>query len=169
MKKGWIVGTIALSGALALLPIKASAQDNSDKKFLTTVEQAGVNEIALSKLAVEKATNPDVKEFARTMIAQHEALGRKFAPYATAWNIAKPAGPDEDHQKALEKLNSLSGEDFNKQYMNDMEADHTKAFSLFKDEVSDTKDMKFKTTVIQAKSVIAAHKNMAYSLDKKLS
>jgi putative membrane protein len=66
-------------------------------------------------------------------------------------------------------LNSLSGEDFNKQYMNDMEADHTKAFSLFKDEVSDTKDMKFKTTVIQAKSVIAAHKNMAYSLDKKLS
>jgi putative membrane protein len=88
MKKGWIVGTIALSGALALLPIKASAQDNSDKKFLTTVEQAGVNEIALSKLAVEKATNPDVKEFARTMIAQHEALGRKFAPYATAWNFA---------------------------------------------------------------------------------
>ena len=46
--------------------------------------------------------------------------------------------------------------------------DHSKDLDAFTKEVKDTKDAKFKTTVEQGKSVVAAHKNMAYDLKKKL-
>jgi putative membrane protein len=39
----------------------ATAQSDDDKKFLAMAAQSDQNEIALSELAEQKATNPDVK------------------------------------------------------------------------------------------------------------
>ena len=88
--------------------------------------------------------------------------------FADAWGLTPPTGPDADHQKELDKLNGLSGADFDKEYMSQMVTDHAKAYSAFTTEVKDTKDLKFKSAVIKGKSVVAAHKNMAYDLKKKL-
>jgi putative membrane protein len=38
----------------------------------------------------------------------------------------------------------------------------------FTTEAKDTKDVKFRAAVINGKTVVAAHKNMAYDLEKKL-
>jgi putative membrane protein len=154
---------------VALAPKKAKAQvSDDDKKFLAMAAQSDVNEIALSKLAETKATVPAVKEFAETMVKQHTQLTDSMDPFAESWGLTPPTGPDEDHQKELQKLEGLSGMDFDKEYMDDMMTDHTKAYSAFSSEVKDTKDMKFKAAVIKGKAVVAAHKNMAYSLKKKL-
>jgi putative membrane protein len=77
-------------------------------------------------------------------------------------------GPDADHQKELDKLNGLSGKDFDKEYIDQMVTDHTKALSAFTKEAKDTKDAKFRAGVIKGKTAVAAHKNMAYDLKKKM-
>jgi len=82
--------------------------------------------------------------------------------------LTPPNGPDADHQKELDKLNGLSGADFDKEYMSQMVTDHTKALSAFTTEAKDTKDVKFRAAVIEGKTAVAAHKNMAYDLKKKL-
>jgi len=79
-----------------------------------------------------------------------------------------PTGLDSDHQKELDKLNGLSGNDFDKEYIDQMVSDHAKALDAFTDEAKDTKDAKFKATVLKGKTRVAAHKNMAYDLKKKL-
>jgi putative membrane protein len=89
-------------------------------------------------------------------------------PFAESWGLTAPEGPDSDHQKDLDKLNGLSGNDFDKEYMSDMVSDHTKALSAFTTEAKDTKDLKFRAAVIKGKTAVAAHKNMAYDLKKKL-
>jgi hypothetical protein len=43
-----------------------------------------------------------------------------------------------------------------------------KALRAFTTEAKDTKDVKFQTAVIKGKTMVAAHKNMAYDLKKKL-
>ena len=43
-----------------------------------------------------------------------------------------------------------------------------KALDAFTAEAKDTKDAKFKAAVIKGKTHVAAHKNMAYDLKKKL-
>jgi putative membrane protein len=130
--------------------------------------QSDQNEIALSKLAQQKATNPDVKVFANKMVTEHTKMTASMKPFAEAWGLTAPTGPDADCQKELDKLNGLAGKDFDKDYMDQMVSDHTKALSAFTKEAKDTKDEKFRAVVIQGKTAVAAHKNMAYDLKKKL-
>jgi putative membrane protein len=159
---------VALGGSLALsMQARAQASDD-DKKFLANAAQSDVNEIKLSQLAEEKASNPAVKGFAERMVKDHTMLETKMTPFATAWGLQTPPDMDQDHKDAYAKLNGLSGTDFDKQYMDDMKSDHTKALDAFTTEVKDTKDAKFKIAVEHGKSVVAAHKNMAYDLRKKL-
>ncbi len=89
-------------------------------------------------------------------------------PFATSWGISDPTGLSSDAQKEYDKLQGMSGHDFDKEYISDMVSDHSKDLDAFTKEVKDTKDAKFRTAVEQGKSVVAAHKNMAYDLKKKL-
>jgi putative membrane protein len=52
--------------------------------------------------------------------------------------------------------------------MKDMVSDHSEALSAFTKEAKDTKDAKFRAAVLKGKTAVAAHKNMAYDLEKKL-
>ena len=68
----------------------------------------------------------------------------------------------------INKLNGLSSNDFDKEYMSQMVKDHSKTLSAFMSEAKDTQDMKFKNALLQGKTAVAAHKNMAYDLKEKL-
>lgn len=157
-----------LGCAAMLLPSKARAADDNDKKFLATASQANVDEIKLSELAEQKATNPAVKAFAEKMVTEHKQIGASMKPFAESWGMTPPDSMDADHQKEWDKLNGMSGADFDKEYIDQMVTDHTKALDLFTTEAKDSKDAKFKAAVIKAKTKVAAHKNMAYDLKKKL-
>jgi putative membrane protein len=169
MKKTTQMMCFAVLGfAVALVPTKVRAATDDDKKFLAMAAQSDQNEIALSKLAEQKATNPAVKAFAEKMISEHTQMTESMKPFADSWGLTAPAGPDPDTQKELDKLNGLSGNDFDKEYMDQMVTDHAKALSAFTTEAKDTKDVKFRAAVIKGKTAVAAHKNMAYDLKKKL-
>jgi putative membrane protein len=159
---------IVLGFAATVMLSKAKAATDDDKKFLATAAQSDQNEIALSQLAEQKATNPDVKAFAEKMVTEHTKMTESMKPFADSWGRTPPSGPDSDHQKELDKLNGLSGAAFDKEYMSQMVTDHTKALSAFTTEAKDTKDVKFRAAVIKGKTAVAAHKNMAYDLKKKL-
>jgi putative membrane protein len=169
MKKTTQMMCFAVFGlAVALAPTKAKAATDDDKKFLAMAAQSDQNEIALSKLAEQKATTPAVKAFAKKMVTEHTQMAESMKPFADSWGLTAPNGPDADHQKELDKLNGLSGNDFDKEYIDQMVTDHAKALSAFTSEAKDTKDVKFRAAVIKGKTAVAAHKNMAYDLKKKL-
>jgi putative membrane protein len=157
-----------LGFSAVMMPVKAKGADDSDKKFLATAAQGDQNEIALGKLAAQKATNPDVKAFAEKMVQDHTQMTASMKPFVQEWGLTPPKGPDADAQKEWDKLYALSGKDFDKEYMKDMVSDHTKVLDDFTTEAKDTKDPKFQAAVMKGKSVVAAHKNMAYDLEKKL-
>lgn len=157
-----------LGCAMLLVSAQAKAQSSQDKTFLATASQANVDEIAMSKLAEDKATNPEVRDFAELMVKQHTELGNDVKPFADKWGVTCATEPDAAHREEMERLKELSGAKFDKAYMNDMEKDHTKALKLFTNEVKYAKDPQFKVTVEKGKSMVAAHKNMAYALDAKL-
>lgn len=158
------VGSTALIGTHSA---KAQATDQ-DKQFLTNASQGNYDEIQLGKLAEEKATNPAVKAFGRRMVTDHTRLTEKMKPYAERWGISAPNALSSDAQKEYNKLQGLSGKDFDKEYISDMVTDHSHDLDAFTKEVKDTKNAKFRASVEQGKSVVAAHKNMAYDLKKKL-
>ena len=171
MKKiyaGAICSAAMIAGMLAGTGARAQGPSDDDKKFLAFAAQADQNEIAVSEVAEQKATNPDVKMFAHKMVTEHKQMTAGMKPFAEKWGMTPPMGPDADHQKEIDKLNGLSGADFDKRYMDDMVSDHTAALSKFTTEAKDAQDPAFKQAVIGGKTKVAAHKNMAYDLKKKL-
>jgi len=163
-----LTSVAALVCAFTIAPALAHAADDNDKQFLAKAAQSDVNEIKLSELAIEKGTNPAVKAFAKRMVTEHKMMSASMKPFADSWGVAPATDLDEDHQKEYQKLNGLTGNDFDKEYIDQMVSDHAKALDAFTSEAKDTKDVKFRAAVLKGKTHVAAHKNMAYDLKKKL-
>jgi putative membrane protein len=79
-----LVCCAVLSVASCLMPSKVRAQSDDDKKFLAMAAQSDQNEIALSKLAEQKATNPAVKAFAEKMVTEHTQMTASMKPFVDA-------------------------------------------------------------------------------------
>lgn len=141
-----------------------AAVTDQDKTFLTNASQSDFNEIKLSQLAESKGTDPKVKQYAEKMVTDHTMLSTKMKPYADKWGLTPASSLDSDHQAEYDKLNGLSGADFDKEYMSAMDMDHGKALDMFKMEVSTTTEPKFKKTVASGEKVVASHKMMADKL-----
>jgi putative membrane protein len=156
-------------GCAGLLAFSAHADTtNADRDFLAKAAQSDFDEIKISQLAEQKAANPDVKAFAHTMVTQHDQLEENMKPFAQQFGLNPPVALDSDHQKEYDKLKGLSGKAFDKEYIDAMDKDHHKAFDLFTKETDSTDNIKFKEAVMNGKSAVAAHTNMADDLKNKL-
>ncbi len=108
---------VFIGSAALLLATNVQAQvSDDDKQFLAKAAQSDVNEIKLSQLAEEKASNPAVKAFAQKMVTEHNKLSASMKPFADSWGLTAPTDLDDDHEQEYAKLNGLSGADFDKEY-----------------------------------------------------
>jgi putative membrane protein len=101
------------------------------------------------------------------MVADHNKLEMQMKPFATKWNLTPPTGLDSVHQAVYDRLNGLSGADFDKAYMTAMAEDHHKALDAFTTEAQSTQDAQFKAAVSKGQKVVAGHTKMADNLQSK--
>lgn len=115
------------------------AEDQNEQKFDDTneakeddsqylVDAAGLDmkEIELSKLALTKSTNADVKATAQMMIDEHTKASEATKALAGKKNITLPAALPEKGQDKYADLNDKTGHDFDKAYMDAMVDAHEK-------------------------------------------
>ena len=106
-----------------------TAGASADKDWIEDQLEDGQAEVQLAQLASERATNPQVKEFAQMMIKDHQMAGEELKRAATAANVeVQPAAElDNDHKDLQEDLSKLSGRDFDRKYMDAMVDEHQEA------------------------------------------
>ncbi|QXV66217.1 DUF4142 domain-containing protein [Mucilaginibacter sp. 21P] len=129
------------------------AVDEKDAKFATDAANAGMTEVAAGKVAAEKATNAQVKEFAAMMVTDHTKVNEELMEIAKKKNITLPTAPDADHQKMLTDLSAKTGKDFDKAYVDAMVDGHKKVESMLEDASKNCKDadlMAFATKTLPA-------------------
>jgi putative membrane protein len=114
-------------------------------------------EVALGKLASEKATNAQVKEFAQMMITDHTKVNDELTAIAKTKNITLPATVDEEHQKKMDDLSKKSGADFDKAYVNAMVDGHKKVLDMMKDEAKNGKDADLKAFAEKTAPAVQTH------------
>lgn len=119
---------------------KEVAEDQNEAKFDDTneakeddsqylVDAAGMDmkEIELSKLALTKSTNADVKALAQMMIDEHTKASEATKALAGKKNITLPAALPEKGQDKYADLNDKTGKDFDKKFVEVMVDGHEKA------------------------------------------
>lgn len=128
-----------------------------DAQFAVDAANGGMTEIALSKLALEKATNAKVKEFANAMIADHGEAGEALKAIAVTKNITLPDSLSADSKADWDELAKKSAADFDKAYVDKMAASHKSTVDMFESASKNLKDPELKAFVDKTLPTIKGH------------
>ena len=144
----------------------ASSQVMKDKMFLRKAAEGGMAEVQLGQLASEKASSEDVKAFGQKMVKDHTQLNEEMKPIAESMGVMLPKKLSSKDQAEYDKLNGLSGEEFDKEYLTCMVKDHHADLREFRMEAANASDPTLKAAVQKGAQVIREHTTMVDSLAK---
>ena len=142
----------------------AAGATSPDARFMRDIAQANLAEIATGKLAVAKAQSPEVRRFGQLMIDEHTMMQREGGQLASSKGMPVPAAPDARHQAAAKKLEQMSGESFDRAYMEQMVKDHAQTLELLQETVSEAKDSAVRAHAQKAMPHVRQHLDTARRL-----
>lgn len=116
---------IAFAGGMAV----AQDAQPSDAQIAHIAYTAGVIDIDAARIALDKASNPDVKAFAEMMVKDHQAVNDQALALVEKLGITPEDNPTSQalgEQAAAEKarLEGLEGAEFDKAYVENEVAFH---------------------------------------------
>jgi putative membrane protein len=140
----------------------------TEEDFWNKAAEAGMAEVELGKLAQSKAQNADVKKFAQKMVADHTKANDELKALAAKFKITLPAELNSTHKSVMDKLNSLSGADFDKAYVDAMVKDHDDAVSLFQTEADGGATEELKAFAAKTLPTLKSHQTMIKDIHSKM-
>lgn len=129
--------TSGASGAAGATASGAAKLSAADKKAMSDMAIANMAEVETGKLALSKSQNAEVKTFAQQMVDDHGKALSELQTLARTKGVTLPTEPDAKHKAMAAKLEKLSGDAFDKQYMKmaglqDHKATHAKLQKISK-------------------------------------
>lgn len=124
------------SSALKSETTSSFAADQASIDFATKAAKGGMAEVAIGKIAAQKATSQRIKNFAMMMVTDHTKANDELKQKAASQNITLPNAVSEEDQKMIDSINMKSGKNFDKAYMEIMLNDHKKTIDLFAKEAT---------------------------------
>lgn len=125
------MATISIAFAL---PAAAQTAAPLAEDFALTAAFSNTFEIESSQAAMEKTKNIEVSEFAETMIRDHTAAGEELQAAADEAEVVTPVPEtlDARHEEMLEQLNTATGAEFDRLYIEMQVQAHQDAVDLFR-------------------------------------
>ncbi|MCW3062452.1 MAG: hypothetical protein JWQ02_4273 [Capsulimonas sp.] len=113
---------------------KAAPVSMMDKTFVKKAAQSDIAEIMTSQLALQRAVDGNVREFAQHMIRDHKMTSMKLKKIAMTNGVMVPMHTDQMHQMEYMRLSKLTGASFDKTYIQGQVKAHKAAVALFTSE-----------------------------------
>lgn len=129
--------------------------------FMHQAAIGGLAEVELGRLASEKASSDEVKQFGQRMVTDHSKANTELQTLAQKKGVTLPTELDAKHKKTVEKLSKLSGAAFDRAYMDEMRKDHKKDVSAFKQQSTSGSDPEVKSWAAATLPTLQEHMQMA--------
>ncbi len=97
---------------------------SDQKKFVEQMLMANFVEIQLDQMAAERASSPEVKSFAQTMVTDHTQANQDLEPIARQIGVQRPTELDAKHRRLSERLSTLQAQEFDREYLKEMVEAH---------------------------------------------
>ncbi len=161
------VGQNSVTPAAAVLSKASAGVTVADSTFLKKAAGGGIAEVELGQLAVEKASSPDVKQFAQRMINDHTKANGQLRQVAAEEHLRLPQGLSAKDKATKDSLAKLSGDDFDRAYMKDMVQDHRQDVAEFERESKSAQDPAVKSFAMQTLPTLRDHLKEAQRIAPK--
>jgi putative membrane protein len=90
-----------------------------DRVYITEAAQAGMAEIAMANLALQKSQDDKVKQYAQQMIKDYTPVNQELMQLATQKAITPPTDMGIKYQALITQLSKLSDANFDQAYVNE--------------------------------------------------
>ncbi len=140
----------------------------ADYKFATEANRGGMFEVTLGKLTAANSSYNSVRQFGEQMVKDHGRAGQELAQIATRKGATLPSTLTARQQREIERLNKLSGPEFDKAYMALMVRAHKADEKAFMRASEEAQDPGLKTFAATTLTMVQEHLKMAEELDANL-
>lgn len=129
-----------------------------DELFVQLAGSSGHAEADLGNTATKKAHNDTVRQFAQRMVDDHGKANKKLAHIASSAKLDAPDDvTDPDHRAQQRHLQSLSGNEFDLEYIRTQIADHQRTATLLQWEIGSGENKALKEYATDTLPVVMAH------------
>jgi len=139
----------------------------ADRRFATKAAELNTEEVRLSELAAQQASNPEVRAFAQQLVTEHTQATTELGSLSTRKGLDPMAREDYD-QRAVTKLGKKTGSDFDKAYLEKMVDAHDDAIDLFEKETKNTKDPDLQAFANKMLPSLREHQQHARNLEQTI-
>ncbi|MDZ8183575.1 MAG: DUF4142 domain-containing protein [Nostoc sp. ChiSLP02] len=136
-----------------------------DRQFVLDAGQASVGNIALGQLALQRATNPQVKQFATAEIEEQTQVRVDLSRIAPQLGVTPSTTPAPKHQAALARLSQLKDNTFDQAYMDEGGVNaHLENAAIFQREAAFGQNPNLVAVANRGLPIINRHFNTASSI-----
>jgi putative membrane protein len=149
-----------------------SVEAYSDANAVAFLQTVNTGEVEAGALAKTKATDVEIKAFARQMETDHTAMKNEVADAAGRLGLSATATDNdllENHQQVMRELNEANaGKDFDDKYIDEQVKAHRNALDELDEAIEKTQNAEFRALLQKARGSVEGHLRRAEELDKKV-
>jgi putative membrane protein len=139
---------------------------HSTKGFATAAAISDMYEVAAGKIALQRSSSADIKDFAQKMVDAHTATTAKLKPLLPP-DITPPPHVDNRRQGMLDDLKGAKAADFDHRYTVQQVAAHKEADILMRGYAKDGDNAAIKPFAATTDKAVKMHLSMAQELSTK--
>jgi putative membrane protein len=149
-----------------------SSADNTitgaDRNFVMQAVKDNIRERVLGKIAEQQSQNSDVKDYGKMLVNDHNEALQKLVALMNKNGMPQPSGLPEERSEAINKLQSLSGPSFDKEFIGMMVENHQKAVDTYQREQNSAQNSDVRDYAKNMLPTLQKHLKEAQDLQSKL-
>jgi putative membrane protein len=118
----------------------------TDVDFMARASQFNATEIALSRIAYQRAQSSAVRDFAMETINTHRRMSDSLDGIALRRNVSLAWTPSPAGSQAISRLDGMRGDELDRYYLAQIIADHDAAAALYAGQGSVATDVTLRST-----------------------
>jgi putative membrane protein len=164
-------GAAGAAGAASTTGASGSTTALGDADIANVIHEVNAGEIAAGKIAETKASNSDVKSYARDMVREHTALdkkGAKVASPAGATNAMRDSIVNANNAMSSQLQSAANGAAFDRAYIDGQVMGHQNALAFLQRAQNMAQDSQLKQIITSAIPDVEKHLARARTLQSKV-
>ncbi|HEY2379625.1 MAG TPA: DUF4142 domain-containing protein [Terriglobia bacterium] len=142
--------------------------EGADRSFVMQAEKGNIEERMLGRLAQEKSQDSSVQDYGKMLSRDHNTALRQLVTLMNKYGIAQPPTLPEERKEAVNDVKGLTGQSFDRKFIDLMVKDHEKAIADFQHEASVAQNNDVKNYAQDLIPVLQKHLGKAKELQGKM-
>jgi len=156
------------NGVEAAREDRAPALSQSEQDFLKEAAQADLAEMDMAQIALQNSATGDVRDLANMIKSDHTSALEDLTELMKGKNVSQPKSIPARTQQDIGRMKTLTGGEFDREFVNLIVSEHQKTVEMFRDQQSTAQNEDVKKYVEDTLPILEMHLEKAQRLQTKL-